>query len=141
MPPAWGSAWAGTMFLLTSSWWISESKMQFVFGSSKKSLYCITATLWCGAMFLFIQQWEFLSIPLTINQACSASLFFILTGFHCLHVILGMLFILNLYYRIIVHKFFVYRQKSILFDITIWYWHFVDYVWIFLFLAVYCYIG
>jgi len=141
VPPGWGTAWVGTLFLIVSSWWISEAKVQFLWGNLKSCMYCIFSTLWCGSMFLIIQREEFLSTSLTINNSCTGGIFFLLTGFHCLHVIIGMIFIISLYIRFLRNKNIFVKQKAIMFDITIWYWHFVDYVWIFLFFVLYLYLG
>ena len=52
-------------------------------------------------MFLIIQREEFLTTELTMNDSCIGSTFYILTGFHCIHVIIGMIFIFTLYFRLI----------------------------------------
>lgn len=140
-PPLNGNPWVGTLFLITSSFWISESKVNFYFGDVRIALYQLIGTLWCGIMFLIIQAEEFLSLNLSFNSGAQSSLFFMLTGFHGLHVFIGMVFILFLYLRIIDGYFIMIREKSILFDITVWYWHFVDYVWIFLFIILYGFFG
>lgn len=140
-PPCHGTVHQGTAFLIVSSWWISEAKVYFAWGKLRRSLFCLTSTLWCGFMFLIIQREEFLNTQLTMNDSCIGSTFYILTGFHCIHVIIGMVFIFTLYFRLILNKFIPSRKKHILFDITVWYWHFVDYVWIALFLTLYCYTG
>ena len=100
-------------------------------------MYQLFCTLWCGIMFLFIQVEEFLSLSITFNNGTHGSIFFMLTGFHGLHVILGIIFITTLYIRMLYNKFIFIREKCILFDITVWYWHFVDYVWLFLFFILY----
>jgi len=141
VPCCWSTAWAGTVFLIVSSWWISESKVQFLWGNYKNMMYCMLSTLWCGFMFLIIQKEEFLSTSLTINNSCTGSIFFLLTGFHCIHVIIGMIFIISLFLRLLYNKYIFVKQKSIQMDITIWYWHFVDYVWIFLFFVLYIYLS
>ena len=107
----------------------------------KKTLFKLFITLSCGLVFMFIQLEEFFSLDLSFNTASQSSLFFLLTGFHSLHVFLGMLFIYFLYSRILDDFFIMVHEKSILFDVTIWYWHFVDYVWIFLFYILYGYFG
>lgn len=92
-------------------------------------------------MFLYIQKEEFLYISLTINNSIAGSLFYLLTGFHCLHVIIGMIFLIVLFIRLLKNKFILVKQKAILMDVSIWYWHFVDYVWIALFWILYGYLG
>jgi len=70
-------------------------------------------------MFLIIQREEFLSTNLTFNDSCAGSIFFMLTGFHCVHVVVGMIFISFLYLRLIFSYHIPVREKAILFDITI----------------------
>lgn len=82
-------------------------------------MYCMLSTLWCGFMFLIIQKEEFLSTSLTINNSCTGSIFFLLTGFHCIHVIIGMIFIISLFLRLLYNKYIFVKQKSIQMDITI----------------------
>jgi cytochrome c oxidase subunit 3 len=129
IPPYWGTPLVGTFFLLLSSWWISEAKMCFLHRNYRFFLYNTFCTLWCGFMFLYIQWEEFLTTILTFNNGTYGSIFFMLTGFHGFHVIVGMIFITSVFYRSFYNKYIFILEKSILFDVTIWYWHFVDYVW------------
>jgi cytochrome c oxidase subunit 3 len=61
--------------------------------------------------------------------------FFLLTGFHGFHVIIGTIFIIVCYFRHCLGHFSSTRHLG--FEMSIWYWHFVDVVWIFLFLTLY----
>ena len=72
-------------------------------------------------MFLIVQVEEFISLKLTFNCGSQANIFFMLTGFHGLHVLIGMVFIYFLYARMIDGKYIPVREKHILFDITVWY--------------------
>lgn len=101
-------------------------------------------------MFLLFQLDEYVISGVSLNSFVFGSVFFLLTGFHGMHVFVGLCFILFSFFR---YKFFVrfglgwggvcrlesnFARKSHLgFEVAVWYWHFVDVVWIFLFFFLY----
>ena len=86
-----------------------------------------------GFIFLCVQIGEFTSAPFTINYTNFGSCFFFSTGFHGFHVIVGLFFmsIFLVYFYVYNHYILNYLNVSLL------YWHFVDVIWLFLFIFVY----
>lgn len=92
-------------------------------------------TLICGAAFLFCQAAEYYENLFEICDSVYGSTFYIMTGFHGLHVLVGMIFIFVIKFRLNFKHFTKRHHLGLSF--SIWYWHFVDIVWIILFLIVY----
>ena len=99
----------------------------------------LVATLILGFAFLFFQAEEYIEayndLGLTLNSGIYGSTFFILTGFHGAHVTLGALMLTIMFFRILKGHF--EPEKHFAFEAASWYWHFVDVVWIGLFIFVY----
>lgn len=99
----------------------------------------LVATLILGFAFLFFQAEEYIEayndLGLTLNAGIYGSTFFILTGFHGAHVTLGALMLTVMFFRIMKGHF--EPEKHFAFEAASWYWHFVDVVWIGLFIFVY----
>jgi heme/copper-type cytochrome/quinol oxidase subunit 3 len=86
-------------------------------------------------LFLTVQYYEFVHAPFSINDSVYGSIFFLITGFHGLHVIIGTGFIFVVYLRFLDNHFYV--ENTLALDCAAWYWHFVDVVWILVFFIVY----
>ena len=104
----------------------------------KEKLYEIAEGL-CYAicyavLFTCIQLWEYKSLTFSINDGIYGSLFFMLTGFHGFHVIIGTIFLFIMFIRVLNGQFGDHYVGLVC---AIWYWHFVDVVWLFLWLALY----
>lgn len=93
-------------------------------------------TLCLAFLFLFIQIYEYYTAAFTISDGIYGSIFYMLTGFHGFHVLVGACFILICYIRSILGHFTTTHHVG--FECSSWYWHFVDVIWLFLFLFVYC---
>lgn len=95
----------------------------------------LIATVLLGGYFTLLQGWEYYDSSFTISDGSFGSTFFIATGFHGLHVLIGSLFLLVGLIRLFNNYFSNYHHIG--FERAIWYWHFVDVVWLFLFSFVY----
>lgn len=95
-------------------------------------------TLFLGFMFLVIQFEEYRQRYFSLSSTIYGSIFFILTGFHGGHVIIGLCFIYFCFIRFLKSKDFS-TNTMVRFEAAAWYWHFVDVVWIFLFIFLYVY--
>jgi heme/copper-type cytochrome/quinol oxidase subunit 3 len=103
--------------------------------SINQTTVALFLTVFCGSFFLCVQYLEYLEAPFSIADSVYGSLFFLLTGFHGFHVLVGTLFLLVCFIR---HYFRHFRRNQhIGFEAAIWYWHFVDVVWLCLFCIVY----
>lgn len=94
---------------------------------------CLTLLL--GLAFLLLQALEYYSAQFDISDGVYGSCFYLLTGFHGLHVLIGFIFLLVNSCRVSAHHF--YRRTHLGFLMGAWYWHFVDVVWLGVYLAVY----
>jgi len=97
-------------------------------------------TVVLGLTFLWLQGYEYLhayrELGLRLDSGIYGNTFFILTGFHGLHVMLGTLFLTIIWLRIMLRDHFT-PQRHFAFQAAAWYWHFVDVVWLCLFVFVY----
>ena len=85
-------------------------------------------------LFTCVQLWEYKTLTFSINDGIYGSLFFMLTGFHGFHVIIGTVFLFIMLIRVLNTQFGDHYVGLIC---AIWYWHFVDVVWLFLWIALY----
>ncbi len=97
--------------------------------------FALSLTVLYGFIFTGIQWYEYENAPFALNDGVYGSLFFILTGFHGFHVCIGILFLIVCLLRNIKDHFS--PRHHIGFICAAWYWHFVDVVWLFLFIVVY----
>jgi heme/copper-type cytochrome/quinol oxidase subunit 3 len=88
-----------------------------------------------GLIFTLIQLYEYINATFTIADSVYGSIFYMATGFHGLHVIIGTTFLLVTFYRFKRGDFFGRFFLGV--EASVWYWHFVDVVWIFLFICIY----
>jgi heme/copper-type cytochrome/quinol oxidase subunit 3 len=86
-----------------------------------------------------IQFFEYLLAPFNISDSAFGSTFFMLTGFHGFHVLIGSIYLRICQYRHARMQFTPDRHIGL--ETAIWYWHFVDVVWLFLFAIVYVWGG
>ena len=100
--------------------------------NSRLSLFI---TILLGLIFTSFQIFEYFESPFSMADSVYGSCFFLLTGFHGFHVIVGTIFLLISFYRLSNFHFTNTRHFGL--EAASWYWHFVDVVWIFLFLVLY----
>jgi len=100
-------------------------------------IVALTLTIALGLLFTALQKYEYIHATFTIADGIYGSTFFVTTGFHGLHVIIGTLFLFICLLRHIQYHFT--REHHVGLEAAIWYWHFVDVVWLFLFVSIYWY--
>jgi len=135
----WLPLW-NTIVLLTSSLTCHFAHSGILAGDRKKFNLWLTVTVLLGMIFLVLQVMEYREaynhFGLTLNSGVYGSTFFMLTGFHGFHVFMGMTMLLIQLLRSVIGKQFT-ATDHFGFEASSWYWHFVDVVWVFLFLFVY----
>lgn len=99
----------------------------------------LAATIALGLLFTAIQYYEYKHVSFAINDGIFGSVFFLLTGFHGVHVIIGTIFLFVGLLRHLAYHFT--RDRHLGFEFAIWYWHFVDVIWVFLYFFVYIWAG
>jgi len=127
-----------SLVLFTSGYTCNVSYYMFKLNnihSLKKAYFYSFLTNLLGFIFLYIQYLEYNHLNFTISNSVYCSVFYVLTGFHGLHVIIGNLFLMFQYYL----KVFYRDNKVFGLSFAVLYWHFVDVIWIALFITVYFY--
>lgn len=136
---AWLPMW-NTLILLSSSFTVHIAHMGILDGDKKKFNLWLGITVALGALFLCLQVYEYYEayahFGLTLNSGIYGSTFFMLTGFHGFHVFMGMIMLFIQWLRSVRGGHFT-ADDHFGFEASSWYWHFVDVVWVFLFLFVY----
>jgi len=92
-------------------------------------------TIFLGIIFLLCQGYEYMHAFIQMNDSVYGTTFFVTTGFHGLHVFIGTLFLSAMLYRQCVGHFSSIHHIGL--EGAIWYWHFVDVVWLYLFIFMY----
>ncbi|MTI14930.1 cytochrome c oxidase subunit 3 [Sansalvadorimonas verongulae] len=135
----WTLPLINTILLVTSSVTCTKAHHALVADNRSSTKTWLMLTLILGFVFLVVQGYEYYhayhELGLTLNSGIYGSTFFMLTGFHGAHVTLGAIMLTIMYIRIAKGHFTARNHFG--FEAAAWYWHFVDVVWIGLFLFVY----
>lgn len=143
--PGWGKMlhWLplwNTIVLLSSSFTVHLAHMGLKENNRGKLKFWLFVTVALGLTFVFLQYQEyheaFNELGLTLKSGIYGTTFFMLTGFHGFHVIMGATILLVQFLRVMVADHFT-PEDQFGFEAASWYWHFVDVVWVGLFLFVY----
>lgn len=128
-----------TAILLTSSVTITIAHHALKNGNRLLLNLGVLVTIILGSGFIFLQAIEYLhaysELNLKLSTGIYGSTFFVLTGFHGLHVTVGAIFLTVIWFRVLRGHFT--PQKHFAFEAAAWYWHFVDVVWLCLYFFVY----
>jgi len=101
----------------------------------KEAIIALVITIILGALFTCLQLFEYQFAQFTLADGIYGSTFYVATGFHGLHVIIGTIFLAVCLMRHIFYHFI--KEQHLGLEFAIWYWHFVDVVWLFLFVSIY----
>jgi len=136
---AWGIPAINTALLLTSGVTLTIAHHAMQAGERSKLTLFLAMTFLLGFIFMGFQAYEYMhawgDLNLTMNSGIYGTTFYMLTGFHGLHVTLGAIMLLVVWIRVLRGHFT--PEKHFAFEAVAWYWHFVDVVWLFLFVFVY----
>nr|UTN43141.1 cytochrome c oxidase subunit 3 [Saemundssonia lari] len=124
-----------TVLLLSSGVSITWCHHSIISKKGLQSKISLVITIILGTIFTGWQAFEYYEAPFTMADSVYGSLFFVMTGFHGIHVIVGSLFLLVGLIRLILGHFSPSHHLG--FEASAWYWHFVDVVWLGLYLSVY----
>lgn len=106
-----------------------------IFIKNNQTKFRLIITVLLGFYFSALQAWEYWDSSFSLTDSSYGTVFFVATGFHGLHVLIGSLFLLFSYFRIKIN--ILSKIHHVGFERAIWYWHFVDVVWLFLYCFVY----
>lgn len=131
----WKIPLLNTLILLTSGITVTVAHLCILDDDYNNAWQYLAKTIFLGIIFLLLQYWEYNSAGFSISDSAYGSIFFLLTGFHGFHVLVGTIFLLVVFKRLISYN--LYADDHVSFELASWYWHFVDVVWIFLYTFVY----
>ena len=131
----WEIPLLNTMLLLTSGASVTWAHHAILAGKSREGVIALLYTVVLAAIFTGFQAYEYLEAPFTLSDGIYGSTFYMATGFHGFHVIIGTLFLSVCLYRLYQHHYTAGHHVG--FEAAAWYWHMVDVVWLFLFVCMY----
>nr|YP_009730144.1 cytochrome c oxidase subunit III [Ophiomastix mixta]QHT54187.1 cytochrome oxidase subunit 3 [Ophiomastix mixta] len=131
----WGVPLLNTAILLSSGASLTWSHHSLRHSDGNEAWNALLITILLGIWFTGLQAFEYKEASFTIADSVYGSTFYVATGFHGLHVIIGTTFLLTCLGRLTRGHFS--NSHHVGFECAIWYWHFVDVVWIFLFICIY----
>lgn len=126
-----------TMILLLSGTTVTWAHHAIMENNRRDLIIGLALTVLLGMSFTFCQALEYHHANFTIKSGMFGSTFFMATGFHGLHVIIGTIFLAVCLFRSMQGHFTPKQHFGLL--AAAWYWHFVDVVWVFLFISIYWY--
>ena len=124
-----------TVILLSSGIRVTWAHHSLLIGNYSQTKIGLRVTILLGIYFSILQILEYFEASFTFADRIYGSTFFIATGFHGLHVIIGTLFLIVILMRHIKWEF--RKDHHFGFEAAAWYWHFVDVVWLFLYIIIY----
>ncbi|MBE1286297.1 MAG: cytochrome c oxidase subunit 3 [Alteromonadaceae bacterium] len=139
-PMGWfGLPLVNTLILLVSSVTLHYAHVGLEQNKRKQLTWMLGVTILLGVIFLGLQVEEYIyaytELGLTLDSGIYGNTFFLLTGFHGMHVTLGTIILIVLFFRVLKGHFT--PDEHFAFQAGSWYWHFVDVVWVMLFIFVY----
>ncbi len=124
-----------TLILLLSGCTATWAHHAILEGKNKEVIQALSYTVFLGVFFLGFQIYEYANSHFAFTDGIYASTFFMATGFHGFHVFVGTVFLFVCWVR--AKKGHFTPKEHFGFEAAAWYWHFVDVVWLFLFIAIY----
>jgi cytochrome c oxidase subunit 3 len=131
----WDLPLINTVILLLSGCTVTWAHHELVEGKRSGLIWGLLATVFLGALFTIFQAYEYSHASFPFGTDVFGSTFFMATGFHGFHVIIGTIFLAVCLLRARMGDFT--PRQHVGFEAAAWYWHFVDVVWLFLFACVY----
>jgi len=131
----WGLPLVNTLVLLLSGTTVTWAHHALLQNDRRGLIWGLVLTIILGLSFTALQAYEYMHAAFEFSGHIYGSVFFMATGFHGVHVIVGTLFLAVCLLRALMGQFTA--EKHFGFEAAAWYWHFVDVVWLFLFASIY----
>lgn len=131
----WEVPFLNTVILLSSGAAVTWAHHAILAGYRQQAIIGLVTTILLALIFTGFQAYEYLEATFTISDGIYGSTFFLSTGFHGFHVIIGTLFLIVCAIRLFNHHFTPKHHFG--FECAAWYWHMVDVIWLFLFVCIY----
>ena len=132
----WNLPFINTLILLLSGTTVTWASYALRHNKRDEAAKALKITIFLGILFTLLQVYEYSHATFTFTQGIYPANFFMSTGFHGFHVIIGTLFLIVAYFRT-KNGDFDSGKSRLGFKFAAWYWQFVDIVWLFLFIFVY----
>nr|WJW73286.1 cytochrome c oxidase subunit III [Pygoluciola sp.] len=124
-----------TTILISSGVTVTWAHHSLMENNYKQAIYSLMLTIILGIYFSILQAYEYMESMFSIADSVYGSSFFMATGFHGIHVMIGTTFLAVCLIRQIKNHFSSNHHFG--FEAAAWYWHFVDVVWLFLYISIY----
>nr|AKG95419.1 cytochrome c oxidase subunit III [Cylisticus convexus] len=124
-----------TAILLGSGATVTWAHHSLLCKEHTEAVNSLSITILLGVYFTSLQAFEYIEAPFSIADSVYGSTFFVATGFHGLHVLIGSTFLFVCLLRMMSAHFSPTHHFG--FEAAAWYWHFVDVVWLFLYISIY----
>nr|UZT67529.1 cytochrome c oxidase subunit 3 [Figites sp. ZJUH 20220010] len=124
-----------TVILLSSGVTVTWAHYSIMVSHKIKSIVGMILTILLGMIFSYIQMIEYYEASFCLSDSVYGSLFFMTTGFHGFHVIIGTIFLIIVLFRIVFNHMSSLHHFG--FEAASWYWHFVDVIWIVVYSMIY----
>lgn len=131
----WALPLLNTIILLSSGVSLTFSHAALLSHDKRSTVHGLFITIALAINFLLCQMYEYKNAYFSINSGAYGSTFYLMTGFHGFHVAVGLIFLVVALIRTMSNHFSTSRHLG--FEFAAWYWHFVDVVWLFLWVCVY----
>jgi cytochrome c oxidase subunit 3 len=131
----WHLPLLNTLLLLTSGTTVTWAHHALLENDRKGLKYGLILTILLGATFTCVQAYEYSHAAFAFSGNIYGATFFMATGFHGFHVLVGTIFLIVCLLRVYAGQFTPTQHLG--FEFAAWYWHFVDVVWLFLFVCIY----
>jgi len=135
----WGLPLVNTLILLLSGTTVTWAHHALLENNRRGLIWGLTLTVILGILFTALQAYEYGHAAFNFSRHIYGATFFMATGFHGAHVIIGTIFLAVCLFRALKGHFS--PQQHFGFEAAAWYWHFVDVVWLFLFACIYVWGG
>jgi cytochrome c oxidase subunit 3 len=132
----WDVPFINTLILLLSGTTVTWAHYAITQNDQDNSVKALAITVVLGISFSCFQAYEYYHAGFKLVDGVYAANFYLATGFHGLHVIIGTIFLTVCYFRA-KNGHFINGNDHLGFEFAAWYWHFVDVVWLFLFVFIY----
>ena len=131
----WEIPFLNTLILLLSGCTVTWAHHAIISNKRTESLLSLVCTVFLAIIFTLLQIFEYNMADFRLSDGIYGSTFYMATGFHGFHVLIGTIFLLVCTFRLFLYHFT--KQHHFGFEAAAWYWHFVDVIWLFLFVSIY----
>nr|YP_010338946.1 cytochrome c oxidase subunit 3 [Erythrolobus coxiae]UNJ19018.1 cytochrome c oxidase subunit 3 [Erythrolobus coxiae] len=135
----WKIPFLNTLLLLLSGFFVTWTHFSLLKSVSNEVFFSLIITLFLAVIFMILQVIEYWEASFCFSDGAYGSIFYIMTGFHFIHVFVGFIFLMYCFLKFYTYNFT--KQHHFALEAASWYWHMVDVVWLFLYVLIYYWAG